>query len=508
MKNKLLIAVSLFSILLSGCGSSGDSSPAVVDNTNTWEDDTEYEETDTDYEEDIYEEPEEVVLETYPFAKLRPFSDGRAWVDFSKSNYSSFCTGVIDTNGKLVYQAEGQLFYVSQFQDGLAFYRENNTEESPCGIIDSEGNVLFESQITPDGGYLILGYGEGQFFVAQHLQNFDTDEWQYGTVDKNGNIVNEMQKIKIEENGYLDHPPRDCEIIYLGENYIKLWSDVFYNLSTAETVSPNYYPVAEFFEGYALCQANYYVYGYKIMNVNEWLDSVNYDMGYYGENPDLHGGVDGIKGDFIWNNGLVLSSPYPLDGDMEKDSDYGYYDKDWNLVVSLEKYRDKEIAGGPFGGGYAAVTLRGADGYYYASAVDRSGDLAYEPVKIDNGELNDSANGYFQVVIDDEEKIISPDGAIYTPGIDDLSMLKELTFGDVSGGFIIMNSEENSSDTTPYYVSLDANTIIDSVKVTSADMDTVEDEPWGDKTSEGVSYIIPDSYDITGKWKSMRKRCL
>ena len=86
MKNKLLTVALLFSILLSGCGSSADSSSAAVDNTDAWEDDSEYEEMDTDYEEDIYEEPEEVVLETYPFTKLRPFSDERAWVDFSKDS--------------------------------------------------------------------------------------------------------------------------------------------------------------------------------------------------------------------------------------------------------------------------------------------------------------------------------------------------------------------------------------------------------------------------------------
>ena len=46
MKNKLLIAALLFSVLLSGCGSSADSSPAAVDNVDTWEDASEYEETE------------------------------------------------------------------------------------------------------------------------------------------------------------------------------------------------------------------------------------------------------------------------------------------------------------------------------------------------------------------------------------------------------------------------------------------------------------------------------
>ena len=59
MKNKLLTAALLFSILLSGCSDSGDSSPAAVDNVDTWKDDSEYENqesNDTDNEEQLEDE--------------------------------------------------------------------------------------------------------------------------------------------------------------------------------------------------------------------------------------------------------------------------------------------------------------------------------------------------------------------------------------------------------------------------------------------------------------------
>lgn len=494
MKKKLLMAILLFSILLGGCGNSGDSSPAVVDNTNTWEDDTEYEETDTDYEEDIYEEPEEVVLETYPFTKLRPFSEERAWVDFNKDGITH--TGIIDTDGKLLYESEGGFSYVSQFVDGTAFYRKNVEKTSPCGIIDLAGNVLFESQISPDGGYLILAYGNGHFLVAQHIQNFETDEWRYGTIDKDGNILNEMKKGEINFGSFYQS---DWESKYIGENFMALPTGV-YNIETSVFSYFPYFPysatgadvvISDFYDGNAI-----FVVEPGLGAIVACVIDTNFEA-YRNDDGDYQGFVSrhDINELSIYSKGLIWNA--------HDSEEAGYYDRNWNLVVSLEKYRDKDIKGGPFGDGYAAVTLRGEDGYRYASAVDQSGNLAYDPVKIDSGELNDSANGYFQVVIDDEEKIISPDGAIYTPGIDDLSMLKELTFGDVSGGFIIMSSEENNSDVTPYYVSLDANTLIDSVKVTSADMDIVEDESWSDETSEDSSYIVPDSYDITGKWKSV-----
>lgn len=46
-----------------------------------------------------------------------------------------------------------------------------------------------------------------------------------------------------------------------------------------------------------------------------------------------------------WSNDLALGTPFYIHGIDNRDKDYGYYDKDWNLIVSLEKYRDKDIEG-------------------------------------------------------------------------------------------------------------------------------------------------------------------
>ena len=157
--------------------------------------------------------------------------------------------------------------------------------------------------------------------------------------------------------------------------------------------------------------------------------------------------------------------------------------------------------------------MTGADNEKYVAVIGKDGGFIYSPIKVSNIlgsaeaniyiNLNDSLGGYLQVVGNEGKKIVGPDGTIYTPGVDDLSMLEGLTFGDISEGFIIMGSEEDDSNIAPYYVSLDANTIIDSVKVTSTDMDAVENESWDEEASEDASYIVPDSYDITGKWKSV-----
>lgn len=495
MKNKLLIAASLFSILLSGCGSSGDSSPAVVDNTNTWEDDTEYEETDTDYEEDIYEEPEEVVVATYPFTEIRPFSEGRAWVKFNKDGV--ICTGLIDTNGKLLYQAENQFFYISQFVDGCSYY---STKESVCGVIDIDGNKLFETQVSSDGGYEIIGYGNGHFLVREHIKNFDTDEWRYGTIDKNGNTLNEM---KIDEDEFL-HINNDWErekIRYIGENFFLIDNYYWYNIEDSSCFKIHGGIIPDFYEGCNMIDyaADYCGYGVIIdCNFRGIQDGQNFE--------DAPGVVSAFEGNYIYSEGLALGD---CNGYSEE-SAYGYYNKEGELVISLDSYRDKQIRGGDFCGGYAPITMKGADGEDYVSVIDKTGNLAYQPVKIDPKQYRtfsiyepfESSSGYLQVTIEGEKKIIGPDGTIYTSGVDDLSMLDGLTFGYVSNGFMMMNPGDNDTITNPCYISLDTNTVIDSAKVVSTDTDLDDEAMCGDDV-EDVSYIIPDSYDITGKWKSV-----
>lgn len=443
MKRRIFITVLLFSILLAGCSDSGDNAMADAWDNDSYEDDNDsYEDDDDSYEDENEYEAiyEEMVVASYPFIEIRPFCEERAWVDFQKDGYG--ISGVIDTDGKLIYQAESQLYYVSQFQDGLAFYRTDSTEESPCGIIDSDGNVLFESQITPEGGYLILAYGNGHFFVAQHIQNFDTNEWRYGTIDKDGNILNEMEPYdEISYSDFFSDYWSDEAIRYIDQNFIRI-----------------------------LFKEN--------------------------ENPFGPSYSEGLRFDVIYDD----------DDDVP-----GYYDKDSSLVISLMQYAENDITGGAFHGGYAAIIMIGADDEYYASVIDKQGNLAYSPVKIDEDgtDPDNSANGYLQAIIDGEKKIIGPDGTVYTPEADNLSMLEGLTFGDVSNGYILMGiSESYSSGGDLHYASLDGSTIIDSAKMTSTSAEISDEESWEDEYEEDfeddiTSYIVPDSFDIIGKWKSV-----
>lgn len=501
MKNRILIASLLLSIILGGCSSSEGSDAPVTDSkdtvntmdiapANTSESLIADEETDLydgiDSDEAQTAEYEDVILETYSLLKLdskwqNQFSEGRAWIGFSADKYNSFNIGVIDTDGKLIYCSNyvslygNGLFCASPFQDGVAFYRETRSENSPCGIIDQNGNVLFETQIGPDGGYLILAYGNGQFLVTQHIQNFDTDEWRYGTIDKNGNIINEMKTCDehFKPQKWIDNKTSCAAIRYIGENFFVLPTGL-YNTSTAHFSPFPYYVsglmdeevVGDFYEGYTaiVIQDGNNRFAYTISS--DYEEPSKNDIGQWKNGYDTLENAYAKKADFCsdssYSEGLIFGFEHPGNPTGE-----GYYDKDLNLAISLEQYRENQISGGPFSGGYAPIMMMGADKGYYVSIIDRQGNLQYEPIKVDfvvtDNYVDNSMNGFVQVMIDGEIKIIEPDGTISTPGADDLSKLADLSFGGVSDGLICIDNDSLHVR----FVSLDGSKTIDCAKVTN-----------------------------------------
>ena len=99
---------------------------------------------------------------------------------------------LIDTQGKIIWKSEFTkentvLRESSQFKNGLAYFVFNGNEKSAYTIIDSDGNVTFTRDFSED--FIILEQGDGLFLVAEHITNFDTDEWQLGAMDRNGTMV-------------------------------------------------------------------------------------------------------------------------------------------------------------------------------------------------------------------------------------------------------------------------------------------------------------------------------
>lgn len=107
---------------------------------------------------------------------------------------------LIDTKGKIIWKSkrtlnDQSLTEISEFRDGLAYFIFDGNEGKSYNIIDLEGNVSYTKECSED--FMILSHGGGLFLVAQHIVNFDVDEWQIGTIDKDGDIVAEYKSYEI-----------------------------------------------------------------------------------------------------------------------------------------------------------------------------------------------------------------------------------------------------------------------------------------------------------------------
>lgn len=102
---------------------------------------------------------------------------------------------------------------------------------------------------------------------------------------------------------------------------------------------------------------------------------------YYGGGGDTYGYVGSVVGNLYY--ATEFASEYEnLLGELSSGTLNGWYDKDFNLVVSIPDYPEgvEVVELGQFKDGYAPVELRGADGKYYFTLVDKSGNQVYEPV--------------------------------------------------------------------------------------------------------------------------------
>ncbi len=152
----------------------------------------------TDYSEEDLKMAEDGVKAALSDDEDEAFKYANKYIDYEPQGGNR--VALIDTQGKIIWKSErtinGQILTaVSEFRDGLAYFIFNGNEGETYNIIDSEGNVSYMKDKSED--FMILSHGGGLFLVAEHIVNFDVDEWQIGTMDKNGNIVAEYKSYEI-----------------------------------------------------------------------------------------------------------------------------------------------------------------------------------------------------------------------------------------------------------------------------------------------------------------------
>lgn len=440
MKKKylsLLIAITSVSLLVTACGGKDNTEPVTddiaVEEASEAEKVNEPEEQETEEAEPEEVQPEIIEVE-YDFVEnsqngsfdsFYRFSEDLAWVAYDKDGETMY--GVIDKEGNLVFDINPiELFEnsnineirVTPFVSGKAAIY---CEDEGLVIVDKTGNQLVNEI---GEGRIFTGYTcDGEFFYAVHSTGFSEDSWKVNKMKADGNCV----EFALETDN-----------ARLYESYVTASS------GTESNTSANIYKVAEgvYVKDKAIINENIN----KIIGFYQVDDYMNTTVarfavgnGYYFPSYDDIAAIDSDNAasevinssnysslsEYVWNRSyLGVGYSYALESTDSNDN-YCIIDVEGNKLMTLpkevggkiENYYDCD------GKNFAAIA-KGADDNYYAVMIDESGEMVYEPVKV--GERR--SFGYFIIVngclllqMDGEDIIISPTGEILDNS--DLSVL-------------------------------------------------------------------------------------
>jgi len=439
----------------------------------------------------------------YPLENLAPFSEDRAWVQYYPER-NTCITALIDTTGEVLFSTDMNVIDYSPFVDGLSYciVRMNSPQlDLRYMIIDKSGEIISSTatSVQRDHDYVILGYTNGHFIVAEHIVNFNTDEWYIGTIDSHGNVINELQPCEninlystiSNYQSYNDHKTGNRTAFYVGDGIIGLIANRDFKLGTGEYLSglydtktnsslsfnysrnENLIIFGKFYDGQMLVKYDKPFDNTYYMMSSDYLTSDLGDENIFTPLSDTSS--IGLALEFRFSEGL---------GNNLYSMPSAHYINVEGVAVTIEGHPDYEgltVYGLPFKGDYAILNIIGADGYVYVTAINKAGTIMYEPVKTDINSrgafghvsnwlpTEDSTdNGYVCTKIKDILVIITPKGDII-PVSNDLSSIDNnlsITYVDpsdrtnrttfvISGNWII-------NDNT--YTSLDGSVIIDSVK--------------------------------------------
>lgn len=451
MKKTILITLITLGLLLilSGCSGITKVKDEITEQVNRFigqDDDTEYNRT-------------KYIGENIDIAPRTDFSEGRALVTFNdvhrekggtsaamkdvleamenKDIYGAIenwrtlnRAALIDNKGKIIWESEttwkeSPLIEVSEFRDGLAYFIFEGNEQSMYYILDTEGTVSFTKEYTDD--FKILSHGDGLFLCAEHISNFDTDEWQIGAIDKNGDIVVPFKKYSYRDfnpskpdpveapSGEVPNPDYDYggymeyqDKLYAYERYLE-------ELAKYEEYEDGNYQSNEISFDDSSVRIEYLgndVYmldGYQefrlLLNIRDQRIIHNFNetnsQGTIGR--FFAGFEDGMatvlyndikEGDMVCSLGTDGTLTPIISNDWTKNdlpnsamfneglafNEGAYYNLEGEMMIDFPEYKDHAYICGPFQNGYAPMAIIGADGVCYVTVINKNGELMFDPM--------------------------------------------------------------------------------------------------------------------------------
>ena len=248
-----------------------------------------------------------------------------------------------------------------------------------------------------------------EFVVIRHKSDISNDAWYIGTIDKNGNTIDEFKSFTIGDsqsnmidedlipkwswvdydNLYYHEQSADNIPVYVGDGCFILYDEnkpLFYNPSQGTLIkvdSGNVNIRGEVSKGflssrYLSSQGNK-VSWYKVdLKTGEVLypsylpeGSSSYYIPFEESFQDMFANETDVNFSLVdigMNNGLIFY-------------DHGYYDIDGNEVIHIKEYEDQDIFCSTFSDGYALMLVDGADGNKYVSIIDTEGNVLFDPIK-------------------------------------------------------------------------------------------------------------------------------
>ena len=498
MKKRLavIILAALMCFLCTGCGNSsdpGDSEPRRKDIITT---EDKGEKKDREEKKEEKEEKQEGEADSnadmpgdtapqfdeYDIRDaITPFKEGRAWVRYFGNDQN--CTALIDTEGNQLFCVDQNIGYnnLSSLENGAAYVKTRDE----IVIIDRDGNETARLSNTDEKTYEVLASYSGYFFIREKVKNFSENSEVIYIIDRKGNKVTEditENNLNIEKLcegvyfcGGLDiSTQNDKNAIYRYHVFNFLKGDYF----DAEVNVPREYSYDNFqitpnnlkdSDGYAKVYYRSRSGGdfYDYLSIDDYsskesLEAALSDIVGINGRGSTHGmtsnKLNSREGLYVeWGRNIFYSKEY-------KPNEYVIFDVSDNEVARGELPEGVTIQKIlPFSGGYAIVFMWGKDGNNYATAIDKTGTLQYEPVRFDFYYENvDHVKGYCVFY----DGILTPSGKVLKWSDDlseipaDISLMNEgLVNGDIiSEGYVIEPS-------TGKIRSLDGSVVIDKVKV-------------------------------------------
>lgn len=338
------------------------------------------------------------------FSRASNLSEGLAWVEQKTVNQSShsesYTTSVIDKDGCAILTLNEKLSEFSDFKDGLSFYIVNGSDFK---IIDKTGKVTFSNNGTYNS---IYAYGDGKFVVDRHVSNIDVDEWQVGTIDKNGNVVNGL---KARGTTYTQGGSHTWPSCYLGDGFFFVYmvnrlvgyqSGLYLNTKDNSSGAGDSDGVCgnQFINGRIVAKK------YIIYNRFEGEEIKGARMAYnsytHADGRKIYIEIEGNEGSN--ETGYVLAGKYRYETGKQGTQERAYFTGVDGQIANVEvsgrwgktdvvlltpttapaSLSDKWNGGTPYYGDLAVAGLYGADSKEYVTIINKSFEQQFSPIQV------------------------------------------------------------------------------------------------------------------------------